>query len=237
MIRRRKKMLSPFNKSVILKVLMALSATTESNAIVMIPNQRLELSVAREGMTRITVENDGIDDIYVFPEEYGENIQKHASGHLFVVGEGVTEPVSLTIITRRNIVQDLHLTFKSQKSEPIILTYSDPESKIKEDKSKISKIMKSFLVDQVPSGFLRGQPHEVSRSRGDLEATAIASYRNHEYVVTEFIVKNHAQKKISLHPATMWSEGDLALVFNSESLDFSLVGESDEAKMFVIRKS
>jgi hypothetical protein len=203
----------------------------------MTPDQRLDLAISRKGMTRITVENDGIEDLYVFPSNYGENIQKSPNGHLFVVGEGVDDPISITIITKRNIAQDLRLIPRSQKAEPIILTYTDPESYKKETQKRMSQFLKIFLQGSVPSGFFKGTIREASRSRGTVEAVAVCSYRNPEYVVTKFTVKNQGPEKVILNPSNLWSEDDLAVVFNVESLEPSIRGDSDEAKMFVIRRA
>lgn len=230
-------MLSLIHKTTLIKMIAALSAITESHGIAMTPNQRIDLTFSKEGITRITVENDGIDDLFVYPKKFGDNIQKSANGHLFVVGEGIDESVSLSIITKRNIAQDLRLTPCSKKAEPIILTYIDPEADKKEEQKKISKFLHMFLQGQTPSGFMKGNVQETSRSRGSIEAVSVSSYRNHQYVITEFTVKNIGKDKETLNPANLWSEGDLAVVFNVESLDSSLVGKSDEAKMFVIRKS
>ena len=225
----------------VVKMMMALTGVSESHGIAMDPTQRLDFTISREGMTRITVENDGIEDMLVFPKEYSENIQKTASGHIFVAGQGIDRPISVTIITKRNIAQDLQLTAKSKKPEPIILTYTDPEAQKKEEQNKVSKALQVFLQGQTPSGYHKGSLHEASRSKGvpggTLEAVAIVSYRNTDYVVTEFTVKNQGKEKALLNPATMWSEGDIAVVFNVESLESSSsFGNSDEAKMFVIRK-
>lgn len=89
------------------------------------PEKVIALKIAQTGLTRVSVQDDKIQDIFVTPSEAASSIQLHQSGHVFVSAEGLS-PVSMTVITERGVVQDLRLTPVSQPPSPVILKERRP---------------------------------------------------------------------------------------------------------------
>ena len=195
----------------------------------------LEFPISKTGMTRITIENDGIEDIYAYPTEYGDNISHHKSGHIFVVAENLNSPLYVTVITKRGAVQDLKLIPKSKKTEPILLTFENAESKLHQSQEDAGTILASFVQGIVPKGFYAISVDEVSREhdgKSSLEAMVENAYQNEHYRVLVLKVKNMGQEEITLDNRVLWEAMDLASTFDQSQLN-----PEQSGKLFVIQNS
>jgi hypothetical protein len=193
----------------------------------------LELFISKKGMTRITIDHDGIEDIYVYPTQYGDNISHHKSGHLFVVAEGLNGPLYVTLITKRGAVQDLKLIPKSKNAEPILLTMENAETRLQQRQDDAATILASFVQGMTPKGFYAIAVDEVSRSHGgksSLEAIVEKTFQNEHFRVLVFKVKNISQEPITLDNRVLWEPRDLALTF-----DHSQLNPDQSGKLFVIQ--
>ena len=198
------------------------------------PSQVLSFSISKEGMTRISIENDGIEDIYAYPLEFADNIQQHKSGHAFVVAEDLTSPLFVTIITKRGVAQDLKLTPTSKKVEPILLKFENEETKTKEVEEEASGFLTSFVQGIVPAGFYAVHIEETSRSGGSLIATVESAHQNARYRVITYTVKGESERKegaVSLDNRLLWDSRDLAASFDRPQLE-----GDQQAKLYVIQK-
>ncbi|MBW8308649.1 MAG: type-F conjugative transfer system secretin TraK [Candidatus Paracaedibacteraceae bacterium] len=220
-------MLSPFTKTLIFKSVLSLCHAQYT----INPTQVLEVTISREGMTRITVEGDGVEDIFAYPSQYSDNIQKHPAGHVFIVGEGISGPLYLTIITRSGLTQDLRLSVKSGKPEPLILKGKKSGEAVHASESIVINAIKTLFSGQIPNNFSVVSTQESSRSREGIEAIATKSYQSNDYFITEFTVKNTSRNLKRLNPQLMWDSQDYAVIFADESLD-----ASGETKMYVVQK-
>ena len=197
------------------------------------PGEVLEFPISKTGMTRITIDNDGIEDIYVYPTEYGDNISHHKSGHIFVVAESLNGPLYVTVITKRGAVQDLKLIPKSKNAEPILLTFENAESRLQQSQEDAGTILASFVQGIVPKGFYAITVDEVSREhvgKSSLEAIVERTYQIEHYRVLVFKVKNVGQELITLDNRVLWEARDLASAFDQSQLNLEQSG-----KLFVIQ--
>ena len=193
----------------------------------------LEFPISKTGMTRITIGNDGIDDIFAYPTEYGDNISHHKSGHIFVVAEEMNGPLYVTLITMRGVVQDLKLIPKSKKAEPILLTYENAETLVQQRQEGAATVLTSFVQGIVPKGFYPITIDEVSREhvgKSSLEAIVENAYQNEHYRVLVFKVKNVGPEQITLDNRLLWEARDLASAFDQSQLN-----PEQSGKLFVIQ--
>lgn len=97
-----------------------------AKAVYLNPEKVLRLSIAKTGLTRLSVKKDKIQDIFVYPVEASNNVQLHKSGHLFLTPEGLQGPLSVTLITEVGHTQDLRLKFVAKNASPIYLEERTP---------------------------------------------------------------------------------------------------------------
>ncbi len=195
------------------------------------PTEVLQFSIAKDGLTRISIENDSIDGIYVYPMEYEDNIKHHPSGHVFVVAEDMNSSLYVTLLTKRGLAQDLKLTPAKKKAEPILLKFEDEKLHQKELLDQTSSLLEKFIQGLIPGGFYRIEIEEASRSRGSLSCVVETAYQKAPYRVLVYTVKNETGEKVTLDNRLLWEEGDLALAF-----DKSQIEANQTAKMYVIQK-
>ena len=208
-------------------------ADTRLNPTPLNPSEVLEFPISRSGMTRITIDNDGIEDIYAYPTEYGDNISHHKSGHIFVVAESLHSPLYVTLITKRGAVQDLKLIPKSKNAESILLTSENAETRLQQSQDDAGTILASFVQGIVSKGFYAITVDEVSRGNdgnGSLEAIVENAYQNEHYRVLVFKVKNVGQEQITLDNRVLWEARDLASAFDQSQLN-----PEQSGKLFVIQ--
>lgn len=199
------------------------------------PSQTLNFTISTEGMTRISIEGDGIDDIYAYPQEYADNIQQHKSGHAFVVAEDMTRPMYVTLITRRGLAQDMKLTPSSKKVEPIVLKYETEETRAKEQEEIASNHLKGFVQGMVPKGFYTVQLKETSRTavlkdNHSLVAQLKTAYQNARYRVLVYHIKNETDSHLHLDNRMFWDGKDVAASFDQTKLE-----AAQSAHLYVIQ--
>jgi hypothetical protein len=211
-------------------LILLLASVSFASAQSLDSSQVLQFPVSKDGLTRISIENDGIEDIYAYPTEFADNIQHHKSGHVFVVADTLDKPIYVTLITKRGVPQDLKLIPTAKKTEPIILTFENEETQAKDRQEQVTSLMKSFLQGSIPAGFYPIQVNETSRSAGSVSGVLVQAFQNAKYRVLVFDVKSESGKQ-GLNSQTMWVEGDLAVSFDQQEID-----QGQTAKMIVIQK-
>ncbi|WP_419234565.1 hypothetical protein [Rickettsia endosymbiont of Nabis limbatus] len=99
----------------------------------------LELQIAKDAPTRINIEGEKINDIFIHPQEAAE-VVVHDSGCLFILPQQDNSKLYLTLIGENGTTQDLILNFTKTKPAPIRLIKFDLEKEVtkltnnKEDK-------------------------------------------------------------------------------------------------------
>ncbi|WP_010304186.1 TraK domain-containing protein [Candidatus Odyssella thessalonicensis] len=195
------------------------------------PGEVLNFQIARDGITRISLQNDSIEDIYVYPSDYQDNIEHHKSGHVFVVAEGMDSPLYVTLITKKGIAQDLKVTATKKKAEPIVIRCDDEAAQAQTDVEQTTTLIEKFIQGIVPTGYYLIEAPEASRSRGALSCVVDKAYQKAPYRVMIYTVKNETDEPITLDNRLLWEEGDLAIAFDQPELR-----PHHTAKMYVIQK-
>ena len=83
-------------------------------------NSVLELQIAKDGPTRINIEREKINDIFIHPKEAAE-VAIHDSGSVFILPQQDKNKVYLSIVGENGTTQDLALNFTKTKPNPIRL--------------------------------------------------------------------------------------------------------------------
>ena len=120
-------------------------------AVPMNDQQVMEVSISGKGLTRLSVQGDVIQDIFVYPFMVGEvvtheSIQLHKSGHVFIAPDGLKGSFYLTVMTQKGQVQDLKLSPSLQKAAPLVLTLPDPEVNREEAEKENRKILEKYVL-------------------------------------------------------------------------------------------
>lgn len=210
-------------------VLLLMTGQMVSAHTVLDPSQVLTFPVSKDGLTRISIDQDGIEDIY-YPTDFADNIQHHKSGHVFVMADDVDGPIYLTIITKRGIAQDLKLTPTRKTAEPILLKYETQEIREQDVQDQTTELLKSFIQGIIPAGFYPIEIGETSRSAGSVVGVLSQAYQNSKVRVLVFDIKSESGKQ-ALNSQALWTEGDLALAFDQPHVE-----EGQSAKLFVIQQ-
>lgn len=198
------------------------------------PSKVIEFKISKTGLTRISIDNDSIEDVYAYPAE-PDLITHHKSGHVFVTPDELEIPVYLTVITRRGAAQDLRLIPISKKAEPILLKYEEPKkdslpaSASPQDVS--AHLLAQFMRGKIPTGFFSVAVGEVSRGEGPIEAILEKAYQDNQFRVLVFAVKNESPERHTLDNKVFWGTGDIALAFDHPTL-----APQETAKLFVVQQ-
>jgi len=193
------------------------------------PGMVLEFKVSKTGMTRISMENDAIEDVYAYPAE-PDLITHHKSGHVFVTPDGMENSVYVTVITRKGTAQDLKLTPVSKKPEPILLKAEEPKPTLS-PQDQYAGILGQFVQGKIPPGFYACQVEEASRGEGPVEAILDKAYRDGKLRVLVFVVTNTDSERRPLDNRAFWGAGDLASAF-----DRSALGSRETARLYIIQQ-
>jgi len=201
-------------------------ATTQTNTL-----EVLNFKIAREGITRISIENDEIDDVYVYPFQFTDNVKLHKTGQVFVVADHMHKPVHLTVITKRGLTQDLKISPANKSPHPIILKPVTPGNQLKDDLDHVTLILEKFIQGIQPSDFYPIQIEETSRSRGSVSCVVESAYQQDSLRGIIYSVRNETDEGVTLDNRLFWSEGDLAVAFDQLHLK-----PNQTAKLYVVQK-
>lgn len=146
-----------------IKILPFFFLSTVAHAAIIKPLDSLstiEIPIAKEGLTRIAIQDDRILNVFGVTGEYVLEADED-QGQIFIqpADSGTPKPLSLTITTERGHTQDLRLLPKDQAPKALIL-------EVKEDGAD----RKHFPYEN--SKFLKGQPLFFSPSQLPLPTTS-----------------------------------------------------------------
>ena len=162
----------------------------------------LEISISKSGLTRLSVEGDPIQDVFVHPAELTHNVQLHKSGHVFLTLEGIEKPVFATVMTESGKAQDLKLIATAGKNTgPVILrvkTATPPPVSLVVPSLSIEEVLKNFLKGKIAAGFTRVEREEVPRLLEELVFEPKGTYSNGTYRVVRFEAKNESSQDLIL---------------------------------------
>lgn len=178
------------------------------------PSEVLKMSISNRGLTRLSVSKDPIQDILVYPFDLDDHIQLHESGNVFIVGDGLSKPFSLTLITRSGIAQDLSLTTTSKDPTPIVLESETPKITQELIQAWLSDFRKGF----VPSGFQRVAVEQNVRRGEQLKAVPQRAWRQGNALITQYTIKSHLIDAVTCNPESYVSSEE-AGVFTKSTLN------------------
>lgn len=220
------------HKTRIVGLLMTLIAGVSHAGFVTLDTTRvLKLPIAKEGMTRIEIEDDAIESINIYPDDLKDQIAHERSGMLYVVAEGVEEPIYVGLVTRRGIAQDLKLIPTQKEARPILLKPKPDLPPKKTPQEEGGAYLKSFVQGVVPAGFYRIHIQEYDRGHPPVRATLKVAYQNTQYRILAFTVQNKGTCSATLDPRQFWGPQDLGVV-----VDTSQRQPDQSATIYVIQK-
>lgn len=168
----------------------SLNAVTEIN-----PHKVQNFTISHTGLTRISIENDSIKDMFAYPGNVGNSINLHQSGHLFVAPSGLNEPIFLTVISSSGVTQDLKLNFAPKTPAPLILKVKEEP---KASKEQMARWMSVALLRETPRGFKRESPKHHKRVTEKATAREIDRFSNGHYDIALCEVTSKFSEPISL---------------------------------------
>lgn len=154
----------------------------------------LNFSISDKGLTRISIENESIKDMFAFPSS--ENIKLHPSGHLFVAPSDMKEPLYLTVITADGTTQDLKLTFTEKTPKPVVLKMKEAEKSV--SKAQIERWLDGSLAGAVPLSFEIDSGKFEPRYTESAVAKQVTCYSNAHYTLSIWSVENRKNSDVTL---------------------------------------
>ena len=170
----------------------AVQAATEMN-----PSKVQHFTISNTGLTRISIENDSIKDMFAYPGSVGNSVNLHQSGHLFVAPAGISEAIFLTVISSSGETQDLKLNFASKAPRPLILKVKEEQRASKE---QIDRWLSVALLGETPRGFRRESPKRDKRVSEKAIALEIDRFSNGSYEISLCNVTSKSSKAITVTP-------------------------------------
>ena len=84
-------------------------------------NKLLQMQISELGPTRLSMQDERIVDIFIYPENAAK-IVLHQSGSVFIVPNSDHKHVYLTVVGEAGSTQDLRMRFVFKQPVPILLT-------------------------------------------------------------------------------------------------------------------
>lgn len=179
------------------------------------PTQVMGVVISNQGLTRVSVEEDSITDVFVYPQELQNHMQLHQSGHVFIAPEGLTKPLYLTVMTKRGQTQDLKISVANKGPKPIILKAKAKPKQATAD--EIDSWFNEFGRGIVPIGFQTMTVQDQPRDTGAFALIPMEAFRNatHEMTVYALSLKADVNSSIPIDPASFCRNGEAAKVLAS----------------------
>lgn len=156
-------------------------------------DQVMTLCVSSEGMTRISMDSEGIQEMFAYPST--ESLKMHA-GHVFVTAPEGKKPVFVTVIGASGMAQDLKLVFSEKKQgSPIVLKRpADPFRGV--SKKQAERWIEASLAGDIPEGFVEDPVKGETRYSASVKAMEDHRYRKGEVVLSVWTVRSRGEKEI-----------------------------------------
>ena len=208
-------------------MLAALQTGTLHAALEMNDQKILEIPISGRGLTRLSVKDDVIQDIFVYPlliDEISvrESLQLHKSGHVFIAPDGLSQPFYITVMTQKGQVQDLKLTPTPQPGGPLILTRPappvDPHTATRVHHQRLEAALMAAVQGVQPPGFQSLSLEPAPEDSGDIQKHPVIAYGRQYDRINVYELENTGDREVFLTPALFLSPSDLAVVFDQPSL-------------------
>ncbi len=170
----------------------SVQSATEINS-----NRVMSFSISNTGLTRISIENDSIKDMFAYPGTVLKSLNLHSSGNLFVAPAGLTEPIFLTVISSNGVTQDLKLNFINTAPKPLLLKVTEEQTASKE---QIERWMSVVLVGEAPRHFRRESPLRNKITTSTTVAHEYSRFSNGVYSLSLWNISSNVDLPVSLTP-------------------------------------
>lgn len=133
-------MLKNFNKLYKALILVILLLGVDASAVNYTLNeeQTIELQIASDAPTRVSIDGEKIKDIFFYPEGSAE-VLLHSSGQLFIVPNVRQSKIYMTLIGARDSMQDMVFRMRDQQPSAIKFLKSSNEWEAQNEKRHISQ--------------------------------------------------------------------------------------------------
>ncbi len=126
----------------------------------------IEVGISGQGLTRITVKNDRILNVFGLATEYALETDTD-QGQIFIRPSSMN-PISLTLTTEKGFTQDLRLIPKEKAPEALILEDRQDPEKAKDilpSREEIEELIHACIEGRIPQGY-KQMPIDLKSSQG-----------------------------------------------------------------------
>jgi len=190
----------------------------------MIDQQKTTAVLSKEHYTRISIEEDRIQQIFG-AEGYLHVQSDDESGQIFLklLDKSVSKPVSITIVTENGITQDIRLMPRAVESQSILFKPEDLEPtaplKVKSYRTEIVELMQGMVYSNHLEDYDK-MPLKTSERKelAGLEIEPISIYLGDRYIGRLYHLKNTGETEINLSESSLSQGGDVGLLLVSKTL-------------------
>jgi len=223
-------------KKITLWTLGLLTISSASTLLTVEPEKRLKAKISKDSMNRLAVKGDRI--INVFGDNDAYDIQtEETSGQVFIKPnlENGEKPLSITVMTENNVVQDMLLEPVQKDASTVILTNASKKQEgvktgvLSESfgfereqnstcfKTHVLKAMKSLVLDQGEETTVQ-EGEEKRSSLKDIKVKCLKAIRVNGVRGIIYEVTNKGDEPVDLKEEAFYISGDLALSFKTDKI-------------------
>lgn len=194
-------------------------------------DQVISIPVFCGSLLRIAVRGDLIQDVVIYPEKLAQKMTLHKSGQLFLDTRNLSHPVTLSLITQRNVTQDMRIYCDDKcQAQPLLL---EPEEKLAPpltiEDPKLSNLIKKAIQGELERG--TSLPRDSGRTREEVEWKGKKYWTIDDLLIERYEAKNNTSRVIVLRPETFQEKDDFAISFDRDFLE-----PNQKAVMVIVRK-
>ncbi len=193
-------------------------------------DQVLSLVVSNKGMTRVSVGDDEIREMFFYPDNLQDHVTLHKSGHLFIAGEGLERTLFITLMTSKGEVQDLKVESRSVAVKPIMLESTKIPKIPKVEIQSAQAWLEDFARGFIPAGFQREFVAATDRVTDNTTAVATESFANESHEVTIYAAKNKSDQDVQIDSHNFSRPGEGVYIVKK------LLSPNESTKVVTIRK-
>ena len=194
-------------------------------------DQMISIPISCGSLLRIAVKGDLIQDVVIYPEKLAQKMTLHKSGQLFLDTKNLSQPVTLSLITQRNVTQDMRLYCDGTcQAKPLLL---EPEERLTPpltiEDPNISKLIKRAIQGELERG--TSLPRDSRRTREEVEWKGEKYWTVDDLLIERYEAKNNTSRVIVLRPESFQEKDDFAISFDRDFLE-----PNQKAVMVIVRK-
>jgi type-F conjugative transfer system secretin TraK len=190
----------------------------------MVDQQKTTAILSKEHYTRISVEEDRIQQI--FGAEGIFDIQSDDErGQIFLkpFHSSLSKPVSITIVTEGGITQDIRLMPRPVEAQSILFKPEElmatEAPKVKSYRGELVELMQGMVYENFLEDYDKMPLKTVERpAKEGLEIEPVSFYLGDRYVGRLYTLKNIGDVPVSLSEQEFSKGGDVALLLVSQTL-------------------